>query len=132
MARQAELTFLAINQSRTTKEKAMLKKGLHGAYELACADASANGFRMRRESPVPSTLSKIARPHIAFLIQKKGDYSVLDQIESRTLPVACGLLIQQITLLISIVYCLQQCALSGVILLDDNRARFGASNAGKQ
>jgi hypothetical protein len=35
----------------------MLRRGLHGAYELACADASANGFRMRRESPVPSTLS---------------------------------------------------------------------------
>jgi hypothetical protein len=61
MARQAELTFLAINQSRTTKEQAMLRRGLHGAYELACADASANGFS--DEKRVSRSFDALLRPH---------------------------------------------------------------------
>jgi hypothetical protein len=61
MARQAEVTFLAINQSRTTKEQAMLRRGLHGAYELAVPDASANGFS--NEKRVSRSFDALLRPH---------------------------------------------------------------------
>jgi hypothetical protein len=63
----------------------MLRRGLHGAYELAAPTPRRMVFRMRRESPVPSTLSYDHTTAIPFFIQKKGDQSVLDQIESPTL-----------------------------------------------
>jgi hypothetical protein len=85
MARQAEVTFLAINQSRTTKEQAMLRRGLHGAYELAAPDASANGFS--NEKRVSRSFDALLRPHDRdpLFHSEKGDQSVLDQIESLTL-----------------------------------------------
>jgi hypothetical protein len=75
MARQAEVTFLGINQSRTTNEQAMLRRGPHGAYELACADASGNGFS--DEKRVSRSFDALLRPHdrdpLSF--RRRGSFS---------------------------------------------------------
>jgi hypothetical protein len=110
---EAGRTHLSRHQSISNDEgENHAEEGLHGGYERACADTSANGFS--DEQRVSRSFDALLRPHdrtSPFSFRRRG-LSVLGQIESRTLRVGFGLLIQQLTLSISIVYYLRQCHLS--------------------